>query len=204
MHSTRTPEDPAPVNADVKFEREIMTKLHYFAYGSNLHPLRLQERVPSATVLGVVKAERRRLTFSKKSKDGSGKCSFFDSGDSSNVVYGVLYEINSSEKGALDKAEGKNNGYIEQLVSFDLDGTHYAPFTYVADSAYIDGALKPYEWYKSFVIEGARCHSFPEEYISALEEIPAVPDPDANRASENMVRLQAMQKFNKAMHATSA
>lgn len=171
-----------------------MTKLHYFAYGSNLHPLRLQERVPSATFIGVVKAEQCRLTFSKKSKDGSGKCNFFESGDSSGAVYGVLYEINASEKGALDRAEG--NGYIERLVSFELHGIHYAPFTYVADSAYIDGALQPYEWYKGFVIEGARCHGFPDEYISALDKIPAKPDHNAMRASENMARLQAMQKFN--------
>jgi gamma-glutamylcyclotransferase len=181
-----------------------MIKLHYFAYGSNLHPLRLQERVPSATVIGVVEAEGRKLTFSKRSKDGSGKCNFFDSENSSDVVYGVLYEINSSEKGALDRAEGKGYGYHEQLVSFELEGVHYCAFTYVADSQHIDSSLLPYEWYKRFVIEGAKYHSFPDEYILSLEEVSDIPDPDAKRASENMARLQAMQEFNKAMHATGA
>ena len=98
---------------------------------------------------------------------------------------------------ALDKAEGKGNGYVEKFVSFDLHGIHYAPFTYVADSAYIDGSLQPYEWYKGFVIEGARFHGFPDKYISVLDKIPAKPDHDAMRNSENMVRLQAMQQFKK-------
>lgn len=173
-----------------------MTKIHYFAYGSNLHPLRLQERTPSARVIGVIKTRGRKLTFSKRgSRDHSGKCNLHESNNPLDAVFGVLYEIDSSEKEALDRAEGKGFGYHEQIVCFELDGVTYSPFAYIADSSYINESLRPYEWYKQFVIEGARYHSMPEEYISMLESIAAIPDPDSKRNMANMVRLSAMRKY---------
>lgn len=87
-----------------------MTKLHYLAYGSNLHPLRLQERVPSAVVVGVVKLAGQLLTFSKRGGDGSGKCACFDSGNAADVVYGVLYQMDASGRDVLDKVEGRVMG----------------------------------------------------------------------------------------------
>lgn len=174
-----------------------MNKLHYFAYGSNLHPIRMQERVPSAVVIGVVRAEGRKLTFSKRSKDCSGKCSFYESGNPTDVVYGVLYEFDSADKEKLDRAEGKGYGYNEQLVSFELNGLVYAPFTYVADHKHVVSNLVPYEWYKQFVVEGAKYHAMPDEYIAWLESITAITDPDTERNAENMTKLRVMQEFNK-------
>lgn len=177
-----------------------MSKLHYFAYGSNLHPIRLQERVPSAEVIGVVKVEGRKLTFSKKSKDLSGKCSFYESGNLNDVVYGVLYEFDSSDKQKLDSAEGKGYGYNEKHVSFELNDKAYTPFTYVADHEHLDSSLAPYEWYKQFVVEGAKYHSMPDEYVACLEGVAAIPDPNVERNKENMARLSAMKEFNKRVN----
>ncbi|MES2674349.1 MAG: gamma-glutamylcyclotransferase family protein [Pseudomonadota bacterium] len=177
-----------------------MIKLHYFAYGSNLHPLRLQERVPSAAVIGVVKVPGIKLTFSKRSIDLSGKCSFYESGNSDDILYGVLYEFDPVDKGKLDKAEGKGSGYNEQLVRFELNGNFYNPFTYIAHHDYLDGSLRPYEWYKQFVIEGAKYHSMPDEYISWLEKMDAISDPDPKRSSENLARLDVIIEFNKRVN----
>ncbi|MEJ2692156.1 MAG: gamma-glutamylcyclotransferase [Candidatus Thiodiazotropha sp.] len=175
-----------------------MTRIHYFAYGSNLHPLRLKERAPSAHAIGVIEAKGKKLTFSKRgSKDHSGKCNFYESNNPSDVVFGVLYEMDSSEKVALDSAEGKGFGYNEQTVCLEFDGKTYSSFTYIADSRYIDESLRPYEWYKQFVIEGARYHSMPEKYISMLESIAAIPDPDSKRNGANMTRLSAMKKHTR-------
>ena len=52
------------------------------AYGSNLHPFRLaQRRIRSARPIGVVPMQGKRLAFHKKSGDGSGKCLFYERGD---------------------------------------------------------------------------------------------------------------------------
>jgi hypothetical protein len=65
--------------------------IHYFAYGSNLHPVRLIERVPSANLVGVIGLSKHRLAFQKRSKDGSSKCNLFQTGSASDLVYGAIY-----------------------------------------------------------------------------------------------------------------
>jgi hypothetical protein len=45
--------------------------------------------------------------------------------------------------------------------------------------------LRPYSWYKRFVVEGARQHGLPADYIAGIEALPAAEDPDQNRDVEN-------------------
>lgn len=54
-----------------------MTTVHYLAYGSNLHPLRLTARVSSARPLGTVPMPGYKIAFHKRSIDHSGKCLFY-------------------------------------------------------------------------------------------------------------------------------
>lgn len=81
--------------------------IHYFAYGSNLHPVRLMKRVPSAELVGVIKHSCHRLSFHKKSNDGSGKCNMLETGADSDHVYGAIYKLKPEHKKDLDKYEGK-------------------------------------------------------------------------------------------------
>nr|MDQ2697092.1 gamma-glutamylcyclotransferase [Pseudomonadota bacterium] len=85
--------------------------LKYFAYGSNLHPLRLRERVPSATVLGVAELAGWRLRFHKRGQDRSGKCNIIPTGRSGDRVIGVIYAMAAADKDKLDAAEGLGKGY---------------------------------------------------------------------------------------------
>lgn len=162
-----------------------MPTIHYLAYGSNLHPLRLAARVPSARVIGVVEMPGYLLAFHKRSIDGSGKCLIYTEQAQCHKMYGVLYEFDAREKEALDKAEGKGGGYCEQLVQLPLNGETYTPYVYVAQSTHIDPSLVPYHWYKALVLVGARHHGFPADYIASIEETPSKSDPDAKRKQEN-------------------
>jgi gamma-glutamylcyclotransferase len=166
----------------------------YLAYGSNLHPTRLRERVPSASVVGVVPIAGHRLEFSKVGTDASGKCTMLASGCRDDIVYGVLYDMDAGHKSRLDSAEGKGAGYNEHKMSCELGEACYTPFTYLAQAGYIDASLRPYGWYRDMVLEGARYHMLPASYIQMLERISAVPDPDNGRSAENELRLQAMRK----------
>jgi gamma-glutamylcyclotransferase len=56
---------------------------------------------------------------------------------------------------------------------------------YVAERSHIQSELLPYTWYKRFVIEGARQHDLPAEYIARIEAMPATEDPDRTRDAEN-------------------
>jgi gamma-glutamylcyclotransferase len=171
----------------------------YLAYGSNLHPVRLHERVPSASVVGVVLIAGHRLQFSKVGADASGKCTMLASGIRNDIVYGVLYEMDAGHKNRLDRAEGKGAGYEEHEMPCELGETRYTPFTYLAQANYIDDNLRPYSWYRDMVLEGARYHMMPSSYIQMLEGVAAVPDPDTGRSAENQLRLQAIRKFDAAI-----
>ncbi|MBS0418675.1 MAG: gamma-glutamylcyclotransferase [Proteobacteria bacterium] len=171
-----------------------MKALYYLAYGSNLHPLRLMQRVPSAKSVDVIELAGKRVNFHKRSVDRSGKCNLID--ENSVSSYGVLYEFAANERPALDAAEGLGSGYREALLQFTCRGELYTPYVYVAESAFIDPSLKPYHWYRQLVIAGAQYHGFPSAYLSALEKVEAIPDPDSERATRNAELLVQLAQYS--------
>ena len=53
---------------------------------------------------------------------------------------------------------------------------------YLATPDYIDDSLKPYGWYKDFVLAGARQHGLPPEYIAKyIQSVEATEDPNKTR-----------------------
>lgn len=169
--------------------------LYYFAYGSNLHPLRLKQRVPSARLVGVVKHSRYSLCFHKKSIDGSVKCNLLNTGNASDFIYGAIYTIKAEHKKDLDKFEGKGFGYEDKQIQLQYGGREYTCFTYLAQSSYIVDELKPYHWYKQLVILGARYLQFPELYISAIETVESIEDLNVDRKKENMILIESMIQY---------
>lgn len=176
-----------------------MPAIHYLAYGSNLHPLRLAARVPSARALGTVKLPGYRLAFHKRSIDGSGKCLIYPNQGRRNCVYGVLYEFEQGEKQLLDQVEGLGQGYSETLLELPCNEVLYTPYTYIAQPGYIDPGLTPYHWYKALVVAGARFHGFPEWYVACLEATPSRPDPNGERTALNAVLLRRIKKANSGL-----
>jgi len=171
-----------------------MSQIHYLAYGSNLHPLRLLERAPSSRVIGVVPLPGRRVSFDKRSNDGSGKCNLPESSHAG-VCYGVIYELALTDKKSLDRVEGLGHGYDEALLSVSLNNRTYRPSAYIAVSSHVDTTLRPYHWYKEFVLAGARHHNLPDDYIHSIESQPSVADPDAGRNADNFALLARMLKY---------
>ena len=156
--------------------------IYYFAYGSNLHPMRLMERVPSAELVGVTKHSRYALAFHKRSNDGSGKCNMSNS--ESGLVYGAIYKLHPDHKNGLDIFEGKGYGYIDNQISFQHNESEYPCFTYLAQQSHIVGDLNTYHWYNRLVVLGAQYLQFPDAYMSSIEAIESIEDPDAIRRKE--------------------
>jgi gamma-glutamylcyclotransferase len=157
-----------------------METMLYFSYGSNMSTPRLRNRVPSARPVAVARLDRHRLMFHKKSVDGSAKCDAEPTNDVNDVVFGVDFEIATSEKPALDRCEGLNIGYEAKTVSvMAAGGEAMKAFSYCA--THIDTELKPYPWYKEHVVRGAREHGLPEEYIHAIAAMETISDPDQAR-----------------------
>ena len=166
-----------------------MNSFNYFSYGSNMLIERLQARCPGARLVGCGEARGYRLDFFKRSKDGSGKAMPRAVDDNKQRLHGLLFEIPVKERGDLDKAEGEGYGYDRQEdfpIHLAGDGTKLDVTTYIANSKYIDVALKPFDWYLALVIAGARQHGLPEAYIENMCSVPCemtVPEP-GNRGRE--------------------
>lgn len=155
----------------------------YFAYGSNMLTERLRDRVPSARPITPARLPGRTLRFHKRSRDGSGKCNLVEtSGDT--TVHGVLFDVAPDDLSALDDAEHRGRGYERCRVNLQTSEGTLEAFAYVAQPAYIDDALLPYDWYHALVMAGACQHGLPPDYRAHLEDIRTYPDPDETRRAK--------------------
>lgn len=162
----------------------------YFAYGSNMSTARLRERMPSCKPLGIATLPGHTLRFHKRSVDKSGKCNALATDDGQSVI-GVLFSFDPSERAALDRAEGVGNGYAHATVTVLNDkGRRRKVLTYLATPDSIDDSLRPYGWYKEFVLAGAREHGLPQDYVAAqILSVEAVEDPDKVREMKQQATL---------------
>ena len=168
--------------------------LHYLAYGSNLHPYRLMQRVPNARFITSTRLDGHRVSFSKRSHDGSGKCNLLKTGRANSTAHVAIYAVPITEKHLLDNAEGLGKGYKLANCRVTVADEAFDVFTYVAASTHVTRELLPYDWYKSMVVEGARYHGFPADYVSDLELQPSNPDPDVRRRLEAEAIVVQMRK----------
>ena len=161
----------------------------YFAYGANMFSRRIQSPniAPSAVAVDIGFVQGRRFTFGKVSRDGSGKCDLEVTNNSSNRAYGVLYRINVKDRENLNQAEGLGIGYSETSIQVVTAKATYTAMTYVG--SYKEAILRPYQWYKAFVIAGAIEHELPAEYIEWLRTFEAQADSNADRRSEREALL---------------
>ncbi|MCW8882598.1 MAG: gamma-glutamylcyclotransferase [Sedimenticola sp.] len=163
-----------------------MSRLHYFAYGSNMSTRRLGERIHSARALTISTLAGHQLCWHKLGRDGSGKCDAFYTGEKVDRVMGVLYEIALSDRPLLDQFEGVGAGYEVASVELVLPtGEQQQAFTYRATR--IDSSFLPYHWYKEHVLQGAREHALPDAYIEQLESVVSMEDIDRLRHTRELL-----------------
>jgi len=153
--------------------------LRYAAYGSNLHPLRLELRIPSARLLGTDYHAGYSLRFHKLSRDASGKCGIFES---SSGVHFAVFEMSADDQAALDRIEGVGAGYERVTISLPTFGDC---FTYLPSPSHVDQNLKPYDWYREMVLLGCAAHVFPADYCDDIRAIDSIADPDKDRRRLN-------------------
>ncbi len=157
----------------------------YFAYGSNMSSRRLTVpgRAPSATRVTVGYVPGRRLTFDKFStRDRSGKCDCEATGDAADRVYGAVYRIATSERAALDEAEGLHRGYRDEILTVIAEGATHCALAYVATDK--RPGLPVFDWYLEHVLRGATEHELPPDYVESLRRIPTVVDGDRDRVAK--------------------
>lgn len=126
-----------------------------------------------------------RLCFNKKSDDGSGKANIEEY--SGGEMWGVIYTMSEADLRRLDRGEV---GYHREKVTVNMpDGVPTEVWVYVANESTKQAKLRPYSWYKRFLVEGAKEHGLPATYVEALQRIDA--DEDKNVARDSKKRSLA-------------
>lgn len=103
------------------------SNVFYFAYGSNMNPERIRQRLPHARAVGTATIRGWRLVerlYADIERARGGR------------VHGVVYLVTQSELRTLDHYEGYPSVYTNALVNAHLDGTHKVrAITYVMTEA---------------------------------------------------------------------
>jgi hypothetical protein len=158
--------------------------LNYLAYGSNLYPPRLRARIALRAERGTVALDGWTLAFGKRGGDGSAKCTLLARAGAR--AWGAVYAIDPAAKATLDAIEGAGHGYTVHWLECP---PHGPCFLYLAAAATLEPGLAPFDWYKAYVLAGARYHALPPDYIEAIAGVAARADPDRARAAENFARI---------------
>jgi len=165
--------------------------LLYAAYGSNLHPRRLRERIAAARLVGTSFLKRYTLQFHKRGQDQSAKCAFTDCGRGMHVA---VYELGPGDRQTLDRIEGVGKGY--EVSDVDVPGFGRC-FTYAAAHTHIDAGLQPFDWYRDMVLLGCLWHAFPARYCERIAAVPVVGDPDRRRRNANRALLARLREHER-------
>jgi len=157
--------------------------LKYFAYGSNLHFKRFQQRVASARFIDLAVLPGYQLAFHKHGADESAKCNIIRA---EAEVHGVVYEIAATEKPILDQLE---SGYESCELVVNTKTGPLKPYAYLATDKSINHSLLPYHWYKLYVLHGAQQHGLNADYCSIIGSQVSINDPDAKRHADHLSML---------------
>ena len=120
---------------------------YYFAYGSNMLPERLLERIGKYHTAFPVYLSDYRFVYNKKSCDGTTKanieCIKYE------VVHGVCFEIDSDDIAILQKYSKDKLTSVVTFISSSIDET-----------------LKPSSEYKGLVLKGASHWHLDKSYVT--------------------------------------
>ncbi len=150
--------------------------MKYFAYGSNMDPVRMKARGTDATGRCHAVLKNYSLKFNKMAQDKSAKIGEGKGNIVSNIgesVEGAIYEIKVSGINKLDKFEGYPNQYDKITIQVQLDNeSEIEAFTYIAKSDKIRDELKPTTEYLSHYLAAKDILS--KEYYEKLKLWPTL------------------------------
>ncbi|XP_014783098.1 gamma-glutamylcyclotransferase [Octopus bimaculoides] len=142
----------------------------YFAFGSNLLKERLLINNKTAVFKTVAKLENYHLKFAYKTSTWHGHAATIaESKD--DVVWGVVYEMNTSNIDSLDKQEGVDKNIYRpiKVTVKSMNDVLYDCRTYQLLKRDFG---EPSPQYKDIIVRGALASGIPNDYIKFLKSIP--------------------------------
>ncbi len=142
-----------------------MSRVHYFAFGSNMSSARFLARIPAAESVGRGVLSGWRFACNKRGTDGSAKANIVRA--EGERVWGVIYRMPELALSRLDRIEG---GYERIRVEVRL-GDAPLPCVCYASTRHTDHRV-PFDWYKEHIIAGAEEFGLPADYVATLRALP--------------------------------
>ena len=141
----------------------------YFAFGSNMSQERMVARIHEAVSEGRAELKDWALTLNKRGADGTAKANIERTAGS--TVWGVVYRFPEACLSQLDRFEG---GYERITVTVtNADRQRLSCACYASDTLLENGAC--FDWYKQHMLDGAREHGLPANYIAMLDAVAHCP-----------------------------
>ncbi|MBN2205666.1 MAG: gamma-glutamylcyclotransferase [Thermoleophilia bacterium] len=149
-----------------------MSDTWYFAYGSNLSVDQKMFRTGAIRRAVRCRLPGYRFAFNKRMAAGEGMYANVVRDDAA-TVWGVAYLCDDDAVAELDRFEGVSWGHYrrEQVEVVTDDGEVLEALTYVAGQRYVGDEGWPLPHYLRMILDGARDHGLPEEYIEHIEEL---------------------------------
>ena len=156
-----------------------MPRVWYFAYGSNMQGATLRGRrgITWARALPARVAGWRFVCDKPPLLTGMGESFANLVPEEGAEVCGVLFELEADDLAHVELTEGVLIGNYRRIevVAAPLDGRDaVTAATLITDAR--DPGLAPSERYRAVLVEGAREHGLPAEWIAFLESLPARPE----------------------------
>lgn len=148
-----------------------MTPLWYFAYGSNLcRATFVERRGMQPLAVRPARVDGFRLTFDLPVGPGERGVANLRA-EAGASVWGVCYQLDHAACAVLDRSEGVHVGYYARvpIEAQTPDGERIAAFAYLGERRV--AGRKPSARYLGLLLDGAREHGLPPEWIAALEAL---------------------------------
>ena len=142
--------------------------MFYFAYGSNMDPVQMEERCPGAVALGAAHLPGWRLTFTRDSPGWGGGVGHIEA-DADDEVWGVLWDVTEAHLASLDEYEGVAvEMYYRDTVEVSHGDERVRAVVYIANPR---GYKPPSKKYISALVRGAEAHDLPAAYVRRLRAL---------------------------------
>jgi len=142
--------------------------IRYFAYGSNMDPVRMKERIGQIPEAKAARLPGYVLRFNKRSQKHPTVGFANVVPDPASAVHGILYDIEEDELAAIDRHEGATRGHYsrESIEVLLADGCKLEAIAYIACSEWIEDGLLPTKEYLNHLLAGA--DYLPPVYVNWL------------------------------------
>ena len=147
--------------------------MYYFAYGSNMDPERMRERLGRLPERKAASLAGWILKFNKIASRNprEGYANIMQQNGA--VTEGILYDITDAETGKLDVKEGYPDHYNKVALQVRLgNDTEVRAMTYVAQHDKVNDSLKPSRDYLRHLL--ADMEFLSEGYIRKLEAVETI------------------------------